>query len=331
MKFRFLPTKQAFFSFCRNIFLLTLGAFLFSFGAECVAAKGGFLTGDIYGLGILVWSTSKTLTPAIWFLIFNIPLFVLAWVYVGRTFFFFSLYGMLITTLISSLLTFDVSINHQFYAAVASGVICGAGIGIMLRSLGSGSGLDVVGMILNRKWGVGLGQTHLYFNAVLFLGCLVFINVDTVIVSMIQVYLSSVAMEKVMGMFSQRKVVFILSDRSAEIARKITRRLGVGATFLDGRGAYSGEAREVIMVVVNNLQLKRLEEAVFSTDKNALYIVENSFAVRGHRDFVVNNSTIVPDFLKNENDEDPVVLDIKEEMAEQAAVQSETEPPRLGM
>ena len=139
------------------------------------------------------------------------------------------------------------------------------------------------------------------------------------------------AKQKVMSMFSQRKVVFILSDRNAEIARKITRRLGVGATFLDGRGAYSGEARDVIMVVVNNLQLKRLEEAVFSTDKNALYIVENSFAVRGHRDFVVNNSTIVPDFLKNENDEDPVVLDIKEEMAEQAAIQSETEPPRLGM
>jgi len=184
----------------------------------------------------------------------------------------------------------------------------------MLRSLGSGSGLDVVGMIFNRRWGVGIGQTHLYFNAILFLGCLVFINVDTVIVSLIQIYLTSVAMEKVMSMFSQRKLVFIMSDKNIEIAKRITRRLGIGATFLEGRGAYSGDDRDVIMTVANNLQLKRLEQTVFATDKNALFIVENSFAVRGHRDFVINKSAIVPDFLKAENDEDPKKLD-KEEAA----------------
>ncbi len=315
----FLPTKKGLLSFLENITLLSVGALFFAFGAECMAARGGFLVGDIYGLGILVWSTSGIFTPAIWFLLFNIPLFILAWVHVGRVFFFYSLYGMLITTLFSSLLNFEVEINNQFYAAVGSGLICGAGIGIMLRSLGSGSGLDVVGMILNRRWGVGLGQTHLYFNSILFLGCLVFINVDTVIVSIIQVYLCSFAMEKVMSMFSQRKLVFIMSDHNDEIAKRITRRLGIGATFLDGRGAYSGDDRDVIMTVANNLQLKRLEQTVFATDKNALFIVENSFAVRGHRDFVVNRSALVPDFLKAENDEDPKKLDAEEAEARNAA------------
>jgi Uncharacterized conserved protein len=320
MALAFLPGKKAMLLFLENMILLTVGALLFALGAECVAARGGFLVGDIYGLGILVWSTTGTLTPPIWFLIFNVPLFILAWVHVGRVFFFYSLYGMLITTVFSMVLQFEVEINNQLYSAVASGLICGAGIGIMLRSLGSGSGLDVVGMILNRRWGVGLGQTHLYFNGFLFLGCLVFINTDTVIVSIIQVYLSSFAMEKVMSMFSQRKLIFIMSDHSKEIAKRITRRLGIGATFLDGRGAYSGENRDVIMTVANNLQLKRLEQTVFSTDKNALFIVENSFAVRGHRDFVINNSALVPDFFKAENDEDPKKLDKLREQAELAVM-----------
>lgn len=309
----FLPGKKAVLSFLENMALLTVGALFFAFGAECIAARGGFLVGDIYGLGILIWTSSGMLTPAIWFFIFNIPLFVLAWMHVGRVFFFYSLYGMLITTFFSSIISFEVEINNQFYAAVASGLICGAGIGIMLRSLGSGSGVDVVGMILNRRLGIGLGQTHLYFNSILFMGCLVIINVDIVIVSFIQVYLCSVAMEKVMSLFSQRKLVFIMSDKNAEIAKRITRRLGLGATFLEGRGAYSGGARDVIMTIANNIQLKRLEQTVFSADKDALFIVENSFAVRGHRDFVVNNSVLVPDFLKAENDEDPKKIDKEEE------------------
>lgn len=312
MLFSFLPGKKAVLSFLENMTLLTVGALFFAFGAECIAARGGFLVGDIYGLGILVWTASGLLTPALWFLIFNIPLFLLAWMHVGRVFFFYSLYGMLIATFFSSIISFDVEIENQLYAAVASGLICGAGIGIMLRSLGSGSGVDVVGMILNRRWGVGLGQTHLYFNAILFMGCLVMISVDIVIVSLIQVYLCSVAMDKVMSLFSERKLVFIMSDKSTEIAKRITRRLGIGATFLQGRGAYSGEGRDVIMTIANNIQLKRLEQTVFSTDKNALFIVENSFFVRGHRDFVVNNSILVPDFFKAENDEDPKELDKQE-------------------
>ena len=76
----FLPTKKALLSFLENITLLSVGALFFAFGAECMAARGGFLVGDIYGLGILVWSTSGMLTPAIWFLIFNIPyLFLLGY------------------------------------------------------------------------------------------------------------------------------------------------------------------------------------------------------------------------------------------------------------
>lgn len=285
---RLLPSKKTFLSLLHNLALLTAGGLIFSFGAQAVAARGGFLTGDIYGLGILVWQTSKLLSPAIWFLLFNIPLFFLAWLYVGRKFFFYSTYGVLVTTFFSSLMSVEVPIHNQFYAAVASGTICGVGIGVMLRSLGAGSGLDVVGLILNKRWGIGIGQTHLYFNSVLFLACLLFINVDTVIVSFIQVYLSSMVMEKVMSFFSQRKVVFIMSDKTREIAGRITRRLGIGATFLESRGAYSGEKSEMIMVVANNLQLKRLEEATFSVDKHAMFIVENSFAVRGHRDFEVS-------------------------------------------
>jgi uncharacterized membrane-anchored protein YitT (DUF2179 family) len=82
-------------------------------------------------------------------------------------------------------------------------------------------------------------------------------------------------------MFSQRKMVIIVSDNSEPIAEAILKKLQRGSTFLFGRGAYTGRHKKVIMTVVNNYQLKRLEEAVFTIDPDAFFITGNTFNVIG--------------------------------------------------
>ena len=117
-----------------NLFLLTVGAVFFSLGAQAVAAHHGFLTGGIFGAGLLGWYTTGLFTPAIWYLLINIPLFFVSWFQIGRQFFFYSLYGSLATTIISELITFQVPIQDHFYAAITAGVLCGTGTGLMLRT-----------------------------------------------------------------------------------------------------------------------------------------------------------------------------------------------------
>jgi uncharacterized membrane-anchored protein YitT (DUF2179 family) len=69
-----------------------------------------------------------------------------------------------------------------------------------------------------------------------------------------------------------------INDR---IAREIHTRLNRGVTFLDGSGAYTGKAKKIILTVVHNYQLKRVEEAALSIDPNAFMITENTFNVLG--------------------------------------------------
>ena len=114
-----------------NLFLLTVGAVFFSLGAQAVAAHHGFLTGGIFGAGLLGWYTTGLFTPAIWYLLINIPLFFVSWFQIGRQFFFYSLYGSLATTIISELITFQVPIQDHFYAAITAGVPCGTGTGLI--------------------------------------------------------------------------------------------------------------------------------------------------------------------------------------------------------
>lgn len=87
--------------------------------------------------------------------------------------------------------------------------------------------------------------------------------------------------EHTLSLFSQRKVVFIVSDHSDAIAQTILDSMKQSATFLRGMGAFSKREKNVLMTVVNNIQLKRLEEITFSHDPQALFIVENTFTVLG--------------------------------------------------
>jgi len=76
-------------------------------------------------------------------------------------------------------------------------------------------------------------------------------------------------------------VVFIISDHFETISREVREKLGMGGTLLNGQGTYSGDPKSVLMTVINNIQLKRLEEVVFTVDENALFIVDNTFSVLG--------------------------------------------------
>lgn len=266
-----------------NLFLLTLGSAIFSLGAQGIAAHHGFLTGGVFGTGLLIWYAIGMYTPTIWYCLINIPLFLVSWFQVGKQFFIYSLYGTIATAVISGFIDFEIPIQDHFYAAVAAGVLCGAGTGLMLRTLGSGGGLDLVGVILNRKWNIGVGKFSFSYNAVLFLAAAMTIELDMIIVSFIQVFLASGTLDYVLRLGNGRKMVYIITEHGEEICEAIIAEGYGGATVLRGKGGYSGTDREIILTVTNNILLRRMENLVFDMDQNAMFIVENTFYVSGSR------------------------------------------------
>jgi uncharacterized membrane-anchored protein YitT (DUF2179 family) len=267
-----------------NLLLLTVGAFLFAVGAQCIAARHGFLTSGVYGTSLLIWYATKSLDPPTWYILLNIPLFALAWLKVGRRFLLYTAYGVFLTSVFGEAASgFSIPIRNEFYAAVAGGVLCGTGSGISLRSMGSGGGLDVIAVMLRERWNIAIGWFSFCFNAVLFAVGAVIIPPDVVIVSIIFVFISAAALEQVMSLFNRRKTVFIISEKGEAICKAIIHMERFGATLIRGKGGFLGTDREILLTVTNNIALKRLEHLVFSLDEHALFIVENTFYVSGGR------------------------------------------------
>jgi uncharacterized membrane-anchored protein YitT (DUF2179 family) len=264
-----------------NLFLITSGAVLYSFAVKSIALPHQFIPGGLFGLGSLVYYKTRWLSPGIFFFLFNLPIFALGWIKLSPRFVLYSLYAMVVTSVSFELIETTLDIHEQLYAAVACGVLSGLGGGLILRSLGSGGGLDIIAVWLFQNFNIGVGKVYFAFNAALYLFCLTTMPIDLVIASLIMVFISASMVEHTLALFSKRKVVFIVSDNSEAIAQAILDSMKQSATFLKGMGAFSKRDKNVLMTVVNNIQLKKLEEITFTHDPHALFIVENTFSVLG--------------------------------------------------
>jgi len=264
-----------------NLFLLTVGALLSAFALKCIATPHEFVGGGIYGTAMLVEYATESIGIAAWYALFNIPVLLAGWFFLSRRFMLYTIYCIAVTTVATQLLTIDAGIADKTLAAIATGTLCGAGTGIAMRSLGSDGGLSVISRILNQRYNLNVGTFSIIYNLVLFTAALPVISVDNVLYSMVIAYLTATLTNYFVGMFDERKLVFIISDHYQNIAQSIMRNLGRGCTVLHGQGAFTRQEREILLTVVHNIQLKRLEELVYKEDPGAFLIIENTHLVLG--------------------------------------------------
>jgi uncharacterized membrane-anchored protein YitT (DUF2179 family) len=264
-----------------NLLLLTAGSAVFGIGIKAIAVPNGFITGGISGVGLLIYYAFGGLSPGQWFFLLNVPIFILGWIYVSRRFFFYSLYGMVALAAAIDLVRFQLPVHDPFLAMLAGGTLMGAGAGIILHSLGSGGGNDIIAIILHQKFSLRIGTFFFTFNLILFGLSLGVLELEPVLYSLAMSFVTAQVIDWILSMSNHRKMILVISDRSEEIARAVMDRLQRGATLIEGSGAYTGRRKRILLTVVHNYQLKRIEELVFGIDPDAFLITENTFNVLG--------------------------------------------------
>lgn len=246
-----------------NLLWLTIGAFFVTVCVKSVVASHAMLAGGVLGMALLVFYNTGLLTPLIWYLVLSIPIWVWGWFFVGRRFLLYTAYGTICTTIFGMFVDFQIPINNEVYAAVVAGVLHGTGVGMMLRTLGSGGGTDIIAVALKQRWNIPIGQFSFAVNICIFLVGAFSLSLDIIIASTIMMFISANTLEYVVGLFNHRKLVMIISEKGEEVSEAILTSERFGVTLIRGKGAYSGGDREILLTVTNNVALKRLENLVF--------------------------------------------------------------------
>jgi uncharacterized membrane-anchored protein YitT (DUF2179 family) len=174
-------------------------------------------------------------------------------------------------------------VEDMILNALAAGIITGIGSGIILRSLGSAGGLDILSIILFKRFSIRPGTTVVIFHAIMLLIALYRIPMERVLYTLIYFFINAYFVNLVVIGLSQRKAIMIISPQWEEISQHIKGKLQRGVTIVPGLGGYSGQPLHILYSVITLTELSRFKEMVRKIDPDAFVVVTETLEVMGKR------------------------------------------------
>lgn len=269
--------------FVWNILLLAVGTMLCAISINGIMVPQKFATGGMTGIALIINKLLPTGNLAVIYALLNIPMFVMAWVSVSRRFFFYSVIGMILFTCSLAFVKVTIPLEDKILCALLAGIISGAGAGVSLRSLGSAGGMDILSVMLLRRYSVGIGVTIMAVNG-LVLSLVTFVySLEAVLYTLIVIYVSAKVVNIVVTGLSQRKAVFIISLKWEEISEEILKDIRRGVTVIKGEGGYSKAEEKILYTVISFRDLGRLKRIVQGIDPKAFVVVSDTLEVMNNR------------------------------------------------
>jgi uncharacterized membrane-anchored protein YitT (DUF2179 family) len=275
-------TKQAL-TVLWNLLLIFAGSVICAVAIKGILIPKQFLAGGVTGLALLGHYVFPSLPLGFIYFLLNIPLFVIGWMFVGRRFFWYSLAGMIVFSAVIFWPYPIFPVEDMILNALTAGIITGLGSGMILRSLGSAGGLDILSIILFKRFSTRPGTTVMTFHAIMLLLALFRLPLERVLYTLIYFFINAYVVNLVVIGLSQRKAIMIISPQWKEISQQIMEKLQRGVTIVQGSGGYSGQQLHILYSVITLTELSRFKEMIRKIDPTAFVVVSETLEVMGKR------------------------------------------------
>lgn len=270
--------------------MCVLGAFMYSAAVALFVTPLKFAAGGVTGLGILVNYLFPFISTGMFVFAANIPLFLISWKkfgfrFISRTVFATALVSVFIDILdlLGEKYGWFFSGEEKLVGAIFGGIIAGAGLGIVFLGGATTGGLDILARLLRLKFPhLSVGRLILICDfVVVVLSGIVYKSIESMLYSIIIVFLSSLAVDYIVAGKSNSKLLFILTDKSEEVTRDIIAICGRGVSVIPAKGGYTGQDRELLMCVVRTHEVSKVRKVVANYDEKPFIIVADSSEVLG--------------------------------------------------
>ena len=263
--------------------MTALGCLLMALAINAFFVQHHFLSGGISGVAIILYYLTGW-PPGITSLVFNIPLFWIAWKYMSRQFFINSVIGTVLFSLAldgTAFVQAYVTIPDKLLCSIAGGALGGLGSALVYRSEASTGGVDILGFLTRKYYHISVSTTNFLFDTCVMAAAVVFLGLTPVLYSMVLFFITLKATNLFMVGFDYKKQVLIISTHAEEISRRIMDEVNRGVTLLDGKGAWSGQEKQVLMCAFKQRQIVAVRQTVKELDPDAFLIVCDAREVLG--------------------------------------------------
>ena len=274
----------------RSLLLTALGVAMYTFGFVKFNMANALAEGGVAGVTLIIHALYK-IDPAYTSLILNIPLFIMGARVLGRKSLALTIYG---TVLLSFFIWFWQQVpvkivlqNDMMLVAVVAGLFAGAGSGLVFRYGATTGGTDIIGRVIEEKFGFKLGQTLLFVDALVLTASLVYIDLQHMLYTLVASFVYSQVLTIVQnGGYTVRGMI-IITQKSQEAADAILNGINRGVTYLNGQGAYSGNEKNILYVVLNPGEVRDVKAIMADLDPDAFIsiidvdeVVSSDFKIR---------------------------------------------------
>lgn len=272
----------------RDYILLAAGSGLIALAVQAVFDPMGMVNGGFTGLGIIIRRMTTGLVPGgipLWFtnIALNLPAFLIAWFVMGgqfvrRT----AVAALLLSVWLAVIPPIDLAKGDYLLAALYGGLISGVGIALVFRTGNATGGTDLVASLLHRKFrNYSIAQILLVLDGAVIAAGYYLVGARPALYAIISVAIVTKVSDTILDGLNYSKMIFVVSDRSTEIAEHILYEMDRGCTAIPAQGMYSDEMRKMLFCVVGKKEVLDFKDCVKELDPRAFVIVTDANEVLG--------------------------------------------------
>ena len=272
--------------YVKEYLLLTLSTALLSVGVYFFKFPNHFTTGGVSGISILLGEVLTFATPATMNMIINYALLLVGLIVLGKGFTLRTVYCSVLYALIIWVLEkvypmskpfTDQPLLELFFAILLPAI----GSAIMFNMDASSGGTDVVAMIVKKYTSMNIGTALMVSDAVIAL-CSVFVfGIKTCLFSVLGLMMKAFLIDSVIESINLCKFFTIVTTKPHEVCEYIIKTMNHSATVVDGEGAYTGQARKLVLVACRRTEAVLLRRAVRAMDEHAFIFISNTSEIIG--------------------------------------------------
>jgi uncharacterized membrane-anchored protein YitT (DUF2179 family) len=276
--------------------LVLLGNIFFACSVKLFILPANLISCGTTGIAMVV--EHMTHIPMSGFiLVFNLVMLTIGWFVLGKSFamttIFSSVFYPLMLEFLNRTLGDFVITESQLLQTVFGGMCMGGSLGLVIRGGASTGGMDIPPLIINKYFRIPVSATLWIFDLTIMLCQLTFHPLEDLLYGVLLIISVSFALNKVMLFGTSRTEIKIISEHSEEIRQAILKEVDRGCTLLHGTGGYSDNEVNVILSVVSNHELPKIERVARAIDPGCFVIISQVSEVWG-RGFTYGKKTQVP-------------------------------------
>jgi uncharacterized membrane-anchored protein YitT (DUF2179 family) len=263
----------------KDVLFISLGVSSAAFGLKSFLLPNGFLDGGVVGISLL--TNVLTDIPLSYLLILiNLPFMIIGYTQISKTFAIKTLVAIIILAIALAFIEFPMVTKDKLLISFFGGFFLGLGIGLSIRGGCVIDGTEVLAIYTSRKTALTVGDIILILNIVIFAVAAYVRDIETALYAILTYLVASKTVDFVVHGIEEYTSVMIVSQKSDEIMRAITERMGRGVTVLKGKSGFGKQGHratdiDVLYSVITRLELQRLKTEIAKIDDEA-FVVENS-------------------------------------------------------